>query len=190
MSQHHVQDNYQMEQSRYTSGRNALTFAVLLSVLACIAGYMTDSERFFRSYLVAFSFTSAIGIASFFFVMVQYLSGSAWSVTLRRIMENIMTTLPWGLILFVPVALGINNLYQWTNPTIVAANEALRAKSAYLSHDFFIYRTIGYFALWSLWIFNIYRNSTKQDTERSAKQMNAISAWSGPSILRTPKESA
>ena len=28
--------------------------------------------------------------------MVQFLSGSAWSVTMRRIMENIMITLPVG----------------------------------------------------------------------------------------------
>ena len=185
MSQHHeaVQDNYQMEQSRWSSGRNTLAFAVLLSGLACLAGYMTDSERFFRSYLVAFSFTSAIGIASFFFVMVQYLSGSAWSVTIRRIMENIMTTLPWGLLLFVPVALGINGLYEWTNPAVVNASEALKAKSSYLSHDFFIYRTIGYFALWTLWIFNIYRQSTKQDTTHSVQQMHAISRWSAPGLF-------
>ena len=185
MSQHHeaVQDNYQMEQARYTSGRNALTFAVLVSILACLAGYITEPDRFFRSYLVAFTFTSAIGIASFFFVMVQYLSGSAWSVTIRRIMENIMTTLPWGLLLFVPVALGINSLYEWTDPAVVNASEALKAKSGYLEHDFFIYRTIGYFALWSLWIFNIYRNSTRQDTERSAQQMHTIARWSAPGLF-------
>jgi hypothetical protein len=176
-------ESYQMETARWQTGRNALMFVALASVLACIAGYLSDSDRFFRSYLVAFSYTSAIGIASFFFVMVQYLSGSAWSVTVRRIMENIMSTLPFGLLLFIPVALGVERLYQWNDPNIVQASEALRAKSGYLSKDFFIMRTVGYFAVWSLWIFNIYRQSTKQDTERSAKQMNAISAWSAPGLF-------
>ena len=39
------------------------------------------------------------GLGAFFFVMVQYLTGSAWSVTMRRIMENIMITLPASFLL-------------------------------------------------------------------------------------------
>src|SRR5438046_856594 len=89
-----IADNYQMETSRWTAGRNALLFAVLVSIVLCVAGYLTNADRFFRSYLVAFTFTAAIGLGGFFFVMIQYLTGSAWSVTMRRIMENIMTTLP------------------------------------------------------------------------------------------------
>src|SRR5579883_1756750 len=104
---HHHADNYQMEESRWSTGRNVLMFAALASIILCVVGYINDPARFFRSYMVAFAFTSVIGLASFFFVMVQFLTGSAWSVTLRRIMENIMFTLPFGLILFIPVAFGL-----------------------------------------------------------------------------------
>jgi hypothetical protein len=176
-------DNYQLESSRWQSGRNVLFFAALVSVLACFAGYMTDPARFFRSYLVAFAFTSAIGIASFFFVQVQYLSGSAWSVTMRRIMENIMSTLPLGGILFLPVAFGLGYLYPWTDRSVVEASEALRAKAVYITPQFFIARTYVFFFLWSLWIFNIYRQSTKQDVQRSARQMHIISRWSAPGLF-------
>src|SRR5271169_5012820 len=106
-------DSYQMEMSRWTAGRNVLMLASMISIIACVAGYILEPERFFRSYLVAFTFTSAIGLGAFFFVMVQYLTGSAWSVTMRRIMENIMITLPVGAILFLPLAFGLKYVYSW-----------------------------------------------------------------------------
>ena len=108
--------SYQMESARWSTGRNVLVLAALISIVACIAGYIQDPDRFFRSYLVAFTFTCAIGLGAFFFVQVQFLSGSAWSVTMRRIMENLMITLPVGALLFVPLAFGLNHIYPWTNP--------------------------------------------------------------------------
>jgi hypothetical protein len=184
MSQsHHAIDNYQLETSRWSAGRNTLFFAALISVAACAAGYYLEPERFFRSYLVAFAFTAAIGLGSFFFVMVMYLSGSAASVTVRRIMENIMVTLPVGAILFLPLIFGLKYVYPWTNPNLVAASVSLHKKSAYLTENFFVLRTYGYFLLWSIWIFAIYRQSTKQDSQRSARQMNVIARWSAPGLL-------
>jgi hypothetical protein len=179
----HAVDSYQLEGSRWQAGWNALMLAALISVVACIAGYVTDPARFFRSYMVAFALTSAIGLASFFFVQVQYLSGSAWSVTMRRIMENILVTLPVGAILFIPIIFGYKYIYPWTDPGTVAASEALRAKSGYLSENFFTLRTYIYFALWSIWIYAIYTQSIKQDRTRSVQQMYAISRWSAPGLF-------
>src|SRR5580693_8854053 len=105
--------SYQMETARWTTGRNVLTFVALAAVILCAYGYWSDPTRFFRSYIVAFSFVAAAGLGAFFFVMVQYLTGSAWSVTVRRIMENIMITLPVGAILFLPIAFGLKDIYPW-----------------------------------------------------------------------------
>ena len=175
--------HYQLESARWSKGRNALVLAVLISIVACIAGYIQDPDRFFRSYLIAFCYTCAIGLACFFFVMVQFLSGSAWSVTMRRIMENIMVTLPVGALLFVPLAFGLNHIYSWTNPVVAQATEELRAKSGYLTNNFFIIRTYGYFLLWSIWIFAIYRQSIKADGQRSIWQMRIASRWSAPGLF-------
>ncbi|HWZ32764.1 MAG TPA: hypothetical protein VNX18_15585 [Bryobacteraceae bacterium] len=176
-------DNYQMDTARWSTGRNVLMFAALVSIILCVVGYLSDPTRFFRSYIVAFAFTAAVGLGSFFFVMVQYLTGSAWSVTVRRIMENIMVTLPLGAILFIPVAFGLKDIYSWTNPAVVAASEALKAKSGYLSQNFFLIRTYVFFALWSIWIWGIYSQSTKQDTEKSVRQMYVVSRWCAPGLF-------
>jgi hypothetical protein len=185
MSQHHstTADNYQLEHSRWVAGRNTLMFAALIGIVACLAGYLTNPARFFQSYMVAFAFTSAVGLGAFFFVMVQFLSGSAWSVTSRRIMENVMITLPVGLLLFIPVAFGLKDIYPWMNPQVVNSEAVLKMKSGYLKPDFFIIRTVAYFALWSLWAGAIYKQSTKQDTERSIQQMHAASRWSAPGLF-------
>jgi len=175
--------SYQLESARWSKGRNALVLAALISIVACIAGYIQDPDRFFRSYLVAFCYTCAIGLAAFFFVMVQFLSGSAWSVTMRRIMENIMITLPVGALLFVPIAFGLNHIYSWTNSTLINSSELLRAKSGYLVDKLFIARTYGYFVLWSIWIFAIYRQSIKADANRSIQQMRVASRWSAPGLF-------
>jgi len=172
-----------MEGARYAAGRNAFAFLALLGIVASLAGYFTNPARFFHSYLVAFGYTTAIGIAALFFVMVQYLTGSAWSVTMRRIMENVMSTLPVGAILVIPVLIGATYIYPWTDPNVVQSSEALRAKAGYLSEGFFRIRTYVYFALWSIWIFAIYRQSTKQDREKSVQQMYVISRWSAPGLF-------
>jgi len=176
-------DNYQLEHSRWQKGRNALVFAVLVSLLACVLGYLQDPARFGRSYLVAFAYTSCIGLGAFFFVQVQYLSGSAWSVTMRRIMENIMVTLPVGGILFLPIAFLLRDIYPWTDADRVASEAALRAKSAFLTEHMFLFRTYAMFLVWSIWIFSICRQSTKQDTSHSIRQMHIISRWSAPGLF-------
>jgi hypothetical protein len=173
-------DNYQLDASTFAKGRNTLALAALISVIACVAGYLNDPVQFHRSYIVAFTYVAAAGLGAFFFVMVQYLTGSAWSVTMRRIMENLMITLPVGAILFIPIACGLKDIYPWMDRV---ANPFPGTKGAYLTENFFILRTYIYFALWSIWIFAIYYQSTKQDKERSARQMNVIARWSAPGLF-------
>ena len=165
------------------AGRNVLVFAALIAVIACVAGYITDPARFFRSYMVAFAFTAAIGLGAFFFVMVQYLTGSAWSVTVRRIMENIMITLPVGAILFMPVAFGLKDIYPWTDPRMVAADPVLKPRPGTSRRTSSCFAPTFISLLWSIWIFSIYRQSTKQDTERSVRQMYIASRWSAPGLF-------
>src|ERR1700739_1189816 len=162
-------DSYQLEARRWSTGRNVLAFIALVSIIGCVVGYLQTPLRFFQSNLVAFAFTAATGLGAFFFVMVQFLSGSAWSVTVRRIMENIMITLPVGALLFIPIAFGLKEIYPWMNPAVMAASAELKLKTGYLSQNFFLIRTYGFFLIWSIWIFALYRQSTKQDTERSAR---------------------
>ena len=63
------------------------------------------------------------------------------------------------------------------------SSTALAAKAGYLEKNFFLQRSLVYFALWTLWTVSIYRNSIKMDTHRSAAQMHAITRWSAPGLF-------
>src|SRR4051794_24295089 len=105
-------DSLQIDPDVWARGRNAIAFVALLSWIAAAAGFFIDPNRFYQSYLVAFLFTIFILLGGFFFLMVMFLTGSAWSVTMRRVVENLVVCLPVGLILAVPILLGIGNLYE------------------------------------------------------------------------------
>jgi hypothetical protein len=177
-----VKDNFYLEPARWTQGRNALFFVALVGWLACLAGFMLDKTRFFQSYLVAFAFGTSIALAAFFFVCVQYLTGSAWSVTVRRSMENIMITLPVLGLMFIPVAFGVHSLYEWSHED-VAKELAKVGKTGFLNEQAFIIRGFIYFALWSLWAWAMHRNSVKYDKERAIGRMHTASRWSAPGLF-------
>lgn len=186
MTQHatqHTADAHYIDGGLWTRGRNAMAFIFLISAITCVAGYFTDPARFFQSYLVAFLLCMFIALGGMFFLMVQFLTGSAWSVPMRRINENLVMTIPLGLVLFVPIVLGLHHLYEWSHAEVVAKDAVLRTKAAYLNPQMFTLRGVIFFALWSLWSWRIYRNSTLQDKTGALKHMHSISRWSAPGLF-------
>jgi hypothetical protein len=185
MIQHatHAQDSYRIDPALWSRGRNAIAFVALISWIAALAGYFIDPNRFFQSYLVGFLFSIFIPLGGLFFLMVMYLTGSAWSVTMRRVVENMVVTLPLGLLLAIPILAGMPVLYHWAHPGATDHDSLLRAKAAYLNPTSFMWRTVIYFVLWTVWTTRIYRHSTRQDTTKSLDQMHALSRWSAPGLF-------
>lgn len=179
----HVRDSYQIDGELWTRGRNAIAFIALVSWIATIAGYFLAPERFFESYLTGFLFVVFIPLGSMFFIKTMYLTGAAWSIPMRRIAENIMMTIPLGLVLFIPILLGMHHLYHWSHTADVLNDPILKLKMGYLNANGFTVRGIVFFAIWSLFAWQIYRNSTKQDTTKSVAHMHTISRWAAPGLL-------
>jgi hypothetical protein len=179
----HAHDSYQLDAELWTRVRNGLSFVGLISWVAVIAGVFLAPERAYQSYLVSFLFWIFIPLGALFFVKVQYLTGSAWSVPVRRIAENIMITIPLGFVLFLPVLFGLHHLYEWSHTEVVAKDALLQAKSAYLNPTGFTTRAFVFFAIWSLFAWRIYQQSTRQDRTRSVEQMHTISRWSAPGLV-------
>ena len=176
-------DAWHIEPALWLRGRNIIAFVLLVSWVASIVGYVLDPHRFFQSYLIGFLLSVAIPIGALFFVMVQFLTGSAWSIPMRRIAENIMITLPLGLVFFVPVALGVHELYHWSHVEAAAKDPVLKLKTGYLNETFFFLRGIAYFAIWGLLANRIYSHSTRQDKTGSLEHMHGASRWSAPGVF-------
>ncbi len=163
-------------------GRLAL-IAGMLGLALSAAGYFADSAQFFHSYLVAFVFWLTIALGGLFFTMLNHLVDAKWSIVLRRLGEAFMAVVPIMAIFAIPVLLGIKELFHWSHPEIVAEDEILQGKSAFLNTGFFIARMIIYFVVWSLLSYWLYRKSLKQDSEHSDVLVKRIRRVSAPGMI-------
>ncbi len=135
-----------------------------------LVGYVTDSNQFFFSYLVAWSFCLTIALGALFFVLIQHLTKAKWSVVVRRIAESLMWSFPLLALLSLPIFFGMHDLYHWSHadvmdPTNAHFDPILKEKEVYLNVPFFIGRALLYFVGWSLISFLLYRSSIRQDLE-------------------------
>jgi hypothetical protein len=180
--EHQASDNYILAAETWTKVRNTLVFAALASWVGLGAGFALDRQQFHFSYLVAFAYFASLSLGALFYVMVQHLTGSAWSVTVRRLMENIMRTVPAALLLVIPVFLGTHYLYEWTHAG-AASDHLLSKKLGYLNDQWFIIRGVAAIGLWSLLAVRLYSISRKQDENGSLAYTKSAEKWSAPGML-------
>lgn len=182
-SHHDKLDNFHLDEALWTKVRNIIVFLFLISAVATGAGYFADHKQFFHSYLAAFMWGTRILLGALFFLMAGYLAGAAWNVTVRRFSETMASVIPFGIVLFIPVALGIHELYHWSHPEAVAADKVLQGKAAWLNPQFFMIRAVIYFAIWTFFAWGIYRNSTTMDKDKNIQHMHSSSRYSAPGML-------
>ena len=92
---------------------------------------------------------------------------AGWSPVLFRVMEAITAyLLPGSIIMFVLLVLSglhLNHLFIWMDPEVVAEDEIIQGKEAYLNVPFFLIRAAIYIAGWNIFRFFLRRNSLKHD---------------------------
>jgi len=120
---------------------------------------------------------AALYVAAFFFFMIslgalafyaiQYAAQAGWSPVLFRVMEAITAyLLPGGIIVFVLLVLSglhLNHLFVWMDPEVVAHDEIIQAKTAYLNVPFFLIRAAIYLGGWILFRHLLRKNSIRMD---------------------------
>jgi hypothetical protein len=114
--------------------------------------------------------------------MVQHLSGGAWGVVIRRPLEAATSTIPAMAVLFVPIALGMHSLYEWTHEG--ALNDPMiAAKAAYLNTTFFLARAIFYFVVWTAMSQLLLKWSREQDQTGDPVYAKKLSVLSGGGLV-------
>ena len=77
----------------------------VLGVLLAVALGVSEGDgmrHFFWAYLVAFAFVFTLTLGGMFFVLIQHVTGAKWSVTVRRLGEFTMNTVPLLIVLALP----------------------------------------------------------------------------------------
>lgn len=125
------------------AGRAALGVG-LAGLIACALGWATDERaRVYQSWLWAFLFWAGLGVGCAGVLMIHQLVGGDWGGPLRKPLEAGAATALLLPAFFLPLLLGLDELYPWTR-------EPLEEKRAYLNTPFFLLRSAAYFALWIL----------------------------------------
>src|SRR6476659_3078993 len=135
-------------------------------IVACAAGALLSWPHFLRAYLVAWNFWTGVSLGALALLMIQYLSGGAWGLLLRRFLEAAAGNILLLGLLFLVLLPGLPVLYTWARPEAVAESAVLQHKSAYLNQHAFLIRAAIYFVSWAsiAWLLNSW--SRKQDRGR------------------------
>ena len=139
--------------------------ALAACVVAAVIG-LASWPDFFRGWLIGWLYCLGIALGSLAILMLHYLSGGAWGLVVRRILESATRTLPLLALLFVPLfTIGVGDVYLWARPGVTEGDPVLRHSSVYLNVPFFRLRAVIYLAAWlgCAYVFN------KWSRERDAR---------------------
>lgn len=158
------------------------TLGLLVGVggaLLLVLGVFVAPEQFFRSYLVGYTYWLGLALGSLALVMVHHLTTGSWGYPARRILEAASRTLPALTLLFLPLAFGIHELYEWSHEEALAESPLIAHKAAYLNAGAWLVRAAVYFAVWLALAAVLNRWSARQDREPRpvlVKRMRVVAA--------------
>lgn len=157
--------------------------AGVAGIVLCVVGLMVNHEQFFKSYLYAYLFWLGIPLGCLALLMLQTLTGGGWSLVIRRFLEAGAGLLPLMAILFIPIVLGMHDLYVWTHDDHKDDFSHLSFKGWWLQSSTFILRAIIYFILWIGMAFLLRMWSAQQDHSDDAMIARRMQFVSGPGLV-------
>ncbi len=112
-------------------------------------------NTFWKSYLVGFMVALGLCLGALFFILLQHMTRSGWSVSVGRLAEGIAKNLSWLWMCFVPILTLVLKgdgevLYEWGNRELMESDHMLHAKAGYLSPVVWSIRAIMYLAVWTV----------------------------------------
>jgi hypothetical protein len=159
--------------------------------IGCYLGFTAGESRrlFFHAYLTAFSFFLSITLGALFFVMLQHLSRAGWSVAVRRMAEGLSGNIGLMLLLFVPVLIGMSDIYEWTHApapehgAATADPDVFPTKAQYLTPRAYLLRFVVYFAIWGLLVLLLRSRSIRQDATGDPRLTASMERISAPGMI-------
>ena len=180
-----------MNNSNYTftsKTKNITIGLMVIGLLSIIGGFMTDHApegvnaeeyhhtRIWANLLVNGWFFMGIGLLATFFMALQYVTETAWSVVVKRVFEAISSYLPVGAVIMFLILLAgqlhLHHLYHWMDPEVIDPaspkfDEVIYNKHGYFGAGnwFFWLRTILYLVVWNMFQRGFIKSSIEQDLQ-------------------------
>jgi hypothetical protein len=137
--------------------------AMILGLVCLVLSYFMDSEpmhvRFWSNYLHNTVFFTGIGFISMFIIAAFTTAWAGWFVGMKRVWEAMSLFLIPGLILFIPIIIGMwghwHHLYHWADAEAVANDPVLKGKSSFLNKGWY---TFGTLIIVGTWVYFAWKN--------------------------------
>jgi hypothetical protein len=143
-----------------------------------------SAQRAFQAYLFSFIYWFSIPLGCMALLMMHHLTGGWWGYPIRRLLEAGTRTCFAMTLLFIPVLFGINKLYPWAQWAADKPTDPnLHFKVLYLTRNFFVLRSIIYFAIWLAIVYFLNKWSAEQDATGNTRLASVLEAFSGPGLI-------
>ena len=155
-----------------------ILMAVGLVSIVCMFVFDTNVEdhhyqhnRAWANLFAGSFYFMGIALASVFFLALQYAAESGWSTTIKRLMEAVISFLPYGLscllLIFICGQIHLNTIYPWMAEGVSDINSpnydaVIAGKSGYFGVFWWV-RTILYMIAWVLFAWKLRKNSSDAD---------------------------
>ncbi len=164
-----------MEQRAYIIGA--------AGILALLAGALVSTQQFFQSYLYGYILWVGLSIGCLGILILHHLVSGHWGNIIQRIVESGARNALLMAVLFIPVVMGMETIYPWTDHARVESSHVLHAKTGYLNPVFFIARAGFFFAVWIGIAFWLSAMSSKQDMSADPSLTRKMKIFSGPAMV-------
>ncbi|MGC6367678.1 MAG: hypothetical protein ACON35_06745 [Candidatus Marinamargulisbacteria bacterium] len=145
-------------------------FKLLLFAGIGLLGYLFYNnyllKDFYINYLSVYSFFISASIGAAFLILLMHLTRGGWGVVVKRVPEHLMSLLPFFALLFIPLLFGLDHIYEWLDPAVIAKDYLIQKKLPYLNLTFFIIRNIFYFIVFSVTGYYYWKKSVTQDNAK------------------------
>ncbi len=136
---------------------------IAIGIITFVIGFIYNPEKTWGNYLLNNYYFLALAIGGTFWLALQRITQSGWSVGYFRIPEAFGNYIPIAFIFFVLLFIGFHHLYEWTHHEVVEHDHVLEHKSPYLNIPFFMIRLVVYFVVWIIMTQILRRISLKED---------------------------
>lgn len=158
--------------------------AALVGVVLSAAALFIDAGEFMLAYLVAFIFWTNLALGALALLMIQYLSGGAWGVVLRRVLETGSRMTYWIPVFWLPIGIAayFTHMYEWVHADL-KEDQILAQKALYLNYPFWLGRSILYFVIWAALAFFLNKWGRQQDVTGDQRFLTKARTLSGPGMV-------
>ena len=153
-----------VETNRFSAVSFLFALLALVGLGLSVVGAFVAPHQFSFSWLFAFAVYFTLLAGCFFWIIVHHATDAEWSVVVRRQLENLAMLMPLLALFFIPVLLMRHHLYEWMNIS-PGRDHLLDSKRAYLNWNFFLVRSIFYFAFFIAAAWLLRRFSIRQDRD-------------------------